>query len=100
MVANEVHELDASGAAAAIKARELTDAAVVRLLREASAVAIGKTVTAGLAFMNPSRTRNPHNLEHSPGGSPPGSAEAVAAGIPIALGHIAEFQHSICRCSQ
>jgi len=167
MVTNEVHELDASGATAAIRARELTagdyiggliarieafepgiqawqyfrseqalaqasfleahpdllelplagagvgvkdiidtagmptengteldagrqpnaDAAVVRLLREAGAIVMGKTVTTELAFMHPSRSRNPHNLQHSPGGSSAGSAAAVAAGmVPIALG--------------
>ncbi len=63
------------------------DAGAVRLLREAGAIVMGKTVTAELAFMHPPRTRNPHNLEHSPGGSSSGSAAAVAAGmVPIALG--------------
>jgi Asp-tRNA(Asn)/Glu-tRNA(Gln) amidotransferase A subunit family amidase len=37
--------------------------------------------------MDPAATRNPHNLEYSPGGSSAGSAAAVAAGhIPIAIG--------------
>jgi Asp-tRNA(Asn)/Glu-tRNA(Gln) amidotransferase A subunit family amidase len=63
------------------------DAAVVRLLREAGAVIMGKAVTTELAFMHPSKTRNPHNLAHTPGGSSSGSAAAVAAGmVPIALG--------------
>jgi Asp-tRNA(Asn)/Glu-tRNA(Gln) amidotransferase A subunit family amidase len=65
----------------------LADAAVVRLLREAGAFAMGKTVTTELAFMQPAKTRNPHNLEHTPGGSSSGSAAAVASGmVPIALG--------------
>ena len=39
------------------------------------------------AFMDPAATRNPHNLEYSPGGSSSGSAAAVAAGhIPVAIG--------------
>ncbi len=67
--------------------RPSADAAVVRLLREAGAVIVGKTVTTELAFMRPARTRNPRNVEHSPGGSSSGSAAAVAAGmVPIALG--------------
>jgi Asp-tRNA(Asn)/Glu-tRNA(Gln) amidotransferase A subunit family amidase len=67
--------------------RPRADAAVVRLLREAGAVIMGKTVTTELAFMHPARTRNPRNLQHSPGGSSSGSAAAVAAGmVPIALG--------------
>jgi Asp-tRNA(Asn)/Glu-tRNA(Gln) amidotransferase A subunit family amidase len=67
--------------------RPSADAAVVRLLREAGAVIMGKTVTTELAYMQPARTRNPLNLEHSPGGSSSGSAAAIAAGmVPIALG--------------
>jgi Asp-tRNA(Asn)/Glu-tRNA(Gln) amidotransferase A subunit family amidase len=67
--------------------RPSADATVVRLLREAGAVIMGKTVTTELAYMQPARTRNPLNLEHSPGGSSSGSAAAVAAGmVPIALG--------------
>src|SRR5208337_4615109 len=67
--------------------RPAADAAVVRLLREAGAVIMGKTVTTELAFMHPSKTRNPHHAEQTPGGSSSGSAAAVAAGmVPIALG--------------
>ena len=67
--------------------RPSRDATVVRLLREAGAVIMGKTVTTELAYMHPARTRNPLNLEHSPGGSSSGSAAAVAAGmVPIAVG--------------
>jgi Asp-tRNA(Asn)/Glu-tRNA(Gln) amidotransferase A subunit family amidase len=67
--------------------RPAADAATVRLLREAGAIIMGKTVTTELAFMHPSKTRNPHNAEHTPGGSSSGSAAAVAAGmVPIALG--------------
>ena len=37
--------------------------------------------------MQPGKTRNPHNLEHTPGGSSSGSAAAVAAGfVPVATG--------------
>lgn len=63
------------------------DAKVVGLLREAGAIIMGKTVTTELATYTPGKTRNPHNPEHTPGGSSSGSAAAVAAGmVPLALG--------------
>src|SRR6266850_467439 len=63
------------------------DAAVVSLLRAAGAVILGKTVTTECAYFSPGKTRNPHNPEHTPGGSSSGSAAAVAAGmVPLALG--------------
>jgi len=63
------------------------DAAVVAMLRSAGAVILGKTVTTELATYAPGKTRNPHNPEHTPGGSSSGSAAAVAAGmVPLALG--------------
>lgn len=63
------------------------DATVVARLRAAGAVVLGKTVTTELATSPPSKTRNPHNAEHTPGGSSSGSAAAVAAGmVPLALG--------------
>ena len=63
------------------------DATCVRLLREAGAVIMGKSVTTELANTCPGKTRNPHNLEHTPGGSSSGSAAAVASGmVPLALG--------------
>ena len=63
------------------------DAAVVAMLRAAGAVILGKTVTTECAYYAPGKTRNPHNVEHTPGGSSSGSAAAVAAGmIPVALG--------------
>ena len=64
-----------------------SDAACVALLREAGAIILGKTVTTEFAAMTPGKTRNPHNLEHSPGGSSSGSAAAVADFmVPLALG--------------
>ncbi|GAA3775199.1 amidase [Streptomyces chiangmaiensis] len=69
------------------------DGEAVRRLRAAGAVIVGKTntcelgqwpFTEGPAF---GATRNPWNLDHTPGGSSGGSAAAVAAGlIPAALG--------------
>ena len=63
------------------------DAAAVAMLRAAGAVVLGKTVTTECAYYHPGKTRNPHNPEHTPGGSSSGSAAAVAAGmVPLALG--------------
>ena len=67
--------------------RPRQDAAVVARLREAGAVIFGKTVTTELATYAPGKTRNPHHLAHTPGGSSSGSAAAVAAGmVPVAIG--------------
>ena len=64
-----------------------TDADLITALRQAGANIIGKTVTTEFAYLEKSRTRNPHNLAFSPGGSSSGSAAAVAAGhIPLAVG--------------
>ena len=63
------------------------DATIVSLLRVSGAVILGKTVTTELAVYAPSKTRNPHNLEHTPGGSSSGSAAAVACHmVPLAIG--------------
>jgi len=63
------------------------DATLVSRLREAGAVIMGKTVTTELATYAPGKTRNPHNPEHTPGGSSSGSAAAVASGmVPLAVG--------------
>lgn len=66
---------------------ERADGEMVRRLRAAGAVIVGKTntpevglypFTEGRAF---GATRNPWSLQHTPGGSSGGSAAAVAAGI-------------------
>jgi Asp-tRNA(Asn)/Glu-tRNA(Gln) amidotransferase A subunit family amidase len=63
------------------------DAACVALLREAGSICLGKAVTTELAHFHPGKTRNPHALTHTPGGSSSGSAAAVAACmVPFALG--------------
>lgn len=74
-------------------APKAADSEVVRRLRAAGAVIVGKTncpelgqwpFTGGSAF---GYTRNPWNRAHTPGGSSGGSAVAVAAGlVPAALG--------------
>ena len=67
--------------------RPLHDAAIVARLRAAGAVLLGKTVTTEFACFTPGKTRNPHDLERTPGGSSSGSAAAVAAGMaPLAIG--------------
>lgn len=67
--------------------RPAHDAACVTALREAGAVILGKTVTTELANTYPGKTRNPHNPEHTPGGSSSGSAAGVADfHVPLALG--------------
>ena len=64
-----------------------SDAAVVAKLRAAGAVIMGKTVTTECAYFTPGKTRNPHNPEHTPGGSSSGSAASVGARmVPLALG--------------
>ncbi|MEN8172548.1 MAG: amidase family protein, partial [Chloroflexota bacterium] len=61
------------------------EARSVTQLKEAGALVMGKTVTTEFAYFAPGPTRNPHNLEHTPGGSSSGSAAAVAAGlVPMA----------------
>ena len=63
------------------------DAPVVAMLKAAGATIAGKTTTTAFASVDPTATRNPRNLDHTPGGSSSGSAAAVAAGmIPLALG--------------
>ncbi|ANZ24769.1 amidase [Rhodococcus sp. WB1] len=86
------HEITAFGCAGEFAVRE-EDAEVVRRLRAAGAVIVGKTntpelgqwpFTGGSAF---GHTRNPWHRDHTPGGSSGGSAAAVSAGlVSAALG--------------
>lgn len=63
------------------------DAACVSAARSAGALILGKTATTEFASIHPAPTRNPLNLEHSPGGSSSGSAAAVAdCMVPLAFG--------------
>jgi Asp-tRNA(Asn)/Glu-tRNA(Gln) amidotransferase A subunit family amidase len=76
----------------------LADSAAVAHCRAAGGVMMGKTVTTELANMQPTAyvasansdsatTCNPHNFDHTPGGSSSGSAAAVADFmLPLALG--------------
>ena len=63
------------------------EAKVISDLKSAGALVLGKTITAEFAYCAPGPTRNPHHLQHTPGGSSSGSAAAIAAGLcPFALG--------------
>ncbi len=57
------------------------DAPVVKRLRRAGAIFLGKTVTTEFACFDPSPSRNPWNSSHTPGGSSSGSAVGVALGM-------------------
>src|SRR5690242_3013379 len=69
------------------------DAEVVRRLRDAGAVIVGKTAVPEMMIWSFTETvtfgatRNPWNVDYTPGGSSGGSAAAVAAGLAsMALG--------------
>jgi len=85
-------ELTTYGSAAHGPART-ADAEVVRRLRAAGAVIVGKTNVPEMTLWSFAETvafgatRNPWNTDFAPGGSSAGSAAAVAAGLaPMALG--------------
>jgi Asp-tRNA(Asn)/Glu-tRNA(Gln) amidotransferase A subunit family amidase len=59
----------------------INDAACVALARRAGALVAGKTTTTEFALFSPTATTNPHNPDHTPGGSSSGSAAAVADGM-------------------
>lgn len=63
------------------------DGTAIAKLKEAGAIILGKTETTEFAYLDPAPTRNPWNIEHTPGGSSSGSAAAVSSGMcPAALG--------------
>ena len=68
--------------------RPAADAACVALSRAAGGVLLGKTVTTEFASRFPlGNTTNPHNPQHTPGGSSSGSAAAVGDFmVPLAFG--------------
>ncbi len=67
--------------------RPACDAACVAQVRELGGVILGKTVSTEFATRHPNKTRNPHHIGHTPGGSSSGSAAAVAdCMVPIAFG--------------
>jgi Asp-tRNA(Asn)/Glu-tRNA(Gln) amidotransferase A subunit family amidase len=84
----DTHDMPTEYGSAAYKGHQpAADSAPVSMLRRAGGIMLGKTVTTEFAHQQTGKTRNPHNLEHTPGGSSSGSAAAVAAGmVPIATG--------------
>jgi len=63
------------------------DAACVAVAKNEGAILLGKVVTTEFATQTPGETRNPLNLDHTPGGSSSGSAAAVADFmVPVAFG--------------
>jgi Asp-tRNA(Asn)/Glu-tRNA(Gln) amidotransferase A subunit family amidase len=63
------------------------DGGSIAIMREAGCAFVGKTVTTELGHLHPGPTRNPVNLEYTPGGSSSGSAAAVAdLMVPLCLG--------------
>lgn len=66
---------------------EGTEASCVTKLINAGALILGKTVTTEFAYFEPGPTKNPNNINCTPGGSSSGSAASVAAGFtPFAFG--------------
>ncbi|MFX0004744.1 MAG: amidase [Candidatus Hermodarchaeota archaeon] len=70
-----------------------TDETIIRRLRNAGVVILGKTNTPAFGYKGETDnlifgvTKNPWNLERTPGGSSGGAASAVASGLsPIATG--------------
>ncbi|WP_206682791.1 amidase [Chthonobacter albigriseus] len=75
------------GSAAYEGFRPRWDAPIVALARAFGGTVLGKTVSTEFAMSSPGKTRNPHNLAHTPGGSSSGSCVAVAAGmVHVAFG--------------
>ncbi|WP_419886606.1 amidase [Paenibacillus sp. B-A-8] len=69
--------------------QELTrsEGSFIKKLRQKGVWFTGKTVTEEFAYAGHLPTRNPHHLDHTPGGSSAGSAAAVATGMcPFAIG--------------
>ena len=63
------------------------EATVVSALKKTGALILGKTHTTEFAYFQPGPTKNPCNIEFTPGGSSSGSAASVAAGLtPLSFG--------------
>ncbi len=91
MGVKDIYDVAEAATSAGIPHRQfdpaVRDSAMVARLREAGAIIVGKTVTTPYAYFDPPPTRNPWNLDRTPGGSSSGSAAAVASGMCLgALG--------------
>jgi len=75
-----------------------SNALAVDALIEAGAIILGKTHTTEFAIGRATVTRNPHDLQRTPGGSSSGTAAAVGAGM-ICAGLGTQTQGSIIRPS-
>ncbi len=63
------------------------NAEIIDLLLAAGAIVMGKTATAELAYLGPTKTTNPHDHSRTPGGSSSGSAASVASYMaPLSIG--------------
>ena len=63
------------------------NAEIIDLLTSSGAIVMGKTVTTELAYLNPSKTKNPHDYSRTPGGSSSGSAAVIASYMaPLSIG--------------
>ena len=72
------------------------DATSTAKIKAAGGIILGKAVTSECATSDPSPTRKPWNMEHTPGGSSSGSSAAVAARmVTAALG--SQTGGSTCR---
>lgn len=64
-----------------------SDCSVVKTLKRAGAVVLGTVASTEYAIADTSQTRNPWNLNRTPGASSSGSAASVATGMaPLAIG--------------
>lgn len=71
------------GSEAYVGRRPFWDAPCVTQTKAAGGLILGKTVSTEFAMASPGKTRNPWNMEHTPGGSSSGSCAAVAAGMAL-----------------
>ncbi len=63
------------------------NAEIVDLLTSSGAIVMGKTATTELAYLNPCKTKNPHDYSRTPGGSSSGSAAVIASYMaPLSIG--------------
>ncbi|WP_211749221.1 amidase [Paenibacillus sp. Marseille-Q4541] len=76
-----------AGSMLPVNALTTKEGSFITNLRSMGAIFAGKTITEEFAYHSIIPTRNPHNIEHTAGGSSAGSAASVASGIcPIAVG--------------